>query len=130
MKSSNQVNDTPVTCDNPHCGQRRLFIEMVLVVRLLALLYYRESLHFIQPFSLTFAALPSLPILVSGRRRVFLYIRPAPWANVVRICFLTRGACLSAELFDLAQVCLCFRGFFCSRRLARQRSLRVRVAQW
>ena len=29
----------------------------------------------IQPFSLTFAALPSLPILVSDRRRVFLYIR-------------------------------------------------------
>jgi hypothetical protein len=27
-------------------------------MRLLALLYYRESLHFIQPFSLTFAALP------------------------------------------------------------------------
>jgi hypothetical protein len=27
-------------------------------MRLLALLYYKESLHFIQPFSLTFAALP------------------------------------------------------------------------
>ena len=32
-------------------------------MRLLALLYYRESLHFIQPFSLTFAALPlSVPV--------------------------------------------------------------------
>jgi hypothetical protein len=29
-------------------------------MRLLALLHYRESLRFIQPFSLTFAALPSL----------------------------------------------------------------------
>ena len=29
-------------------------------MRLLALLYYRESLHIIQPFSLTFAALPKL----------------------------------------------------------------------
>jgi hypothetical protein len=29
-------------------------------MRLLALLYYRESLHFIQPFSLTFAALPKI----------------------------------------------------------------------
>src|SRR5262247_64676 len=40
-------------------GSEGCSLRWLLVMRLLALLYYRESLHFIQPFSLTFAALPA-----------------------------------------------------------------------
>src|SRR5262245_2317113 len=79
-----RVTDKRIELPPPQLNARKIrldgiFTRDMLVYlqqnRLLALLYYRESLHFIQPFSLTFAALPSLPILVSDRRRVFLYIR-------------------------------------------------------
>src|SRR5215510_8461492 len=41
-------------------------------MRLLALLYYRESLHIIQPFSLTFAALPAFERVNSTQANIKL----------------------------------------------------------